>query len=41
MAAEGPSPALGAEMNRLVLLGRVLVVVLFVVVFVMVVKPGT
>jgi uncharacterized membrane protein len=41
MAAEGPSPALGTEMNRLVLLGRVLVLVLFVIVFVMVVKPGT
>ena len=41
IAAEGPSPALGAEMNRLVLIGRVLVLVLFVVVFVMVVKPGT
>ena len=41
LAAEGPSPELGAEVKKLVLLGRVLVLVLFVVVFVMVVKPGT
>ena len=41
MAAEGPSPALGTEVNRLVLLARVLILVLFVIVFVMVVKPGT
>jgi uncharacterized membrane protein len=41
MAAEGPSPALGAEVNRLVLLARLLILVLFVIVFVMVVKPGT
>jgi hypothetical protein len=41
MAAEGPSPELGAEMTRLVWLARLLVLVLFVVVFVMVVKPGT
>lgn len=41
MAAEGPSPELGAELNRLVLLARILVLVLFVVVLVMVVKPGT
>jgi len=41
MAAEGPSPALGAEMGRLMLLARVLILVLFAVVFVMVVKPGT
>jgi uncharacterized membrane protein len=39
MAAEGPSPELGAAMNRLVLLSRVLILVLFAVVFVMVVKP--
>jgi uncharacterized membrane protein len=41
MAAEGPSPALGAEVGRLVLLGRLLILVLFAIVFVMVVKPGT
>ena len=41
LAAEGPSPELGAEVRRLVLLGRVLTFVLFVIVLVMVVKPGT
>jgi uncharacterized membrane protein len=41
IAAEGPSPELGAEVNRLVLLARVLIFVLFAIVFVMVVKPGT
>jgi uncharacterized membrane protein len=41
MAAEGPTPELGAEVNRLVLLARVLILVLFAVVFVMIVKPGT
>jgi uncharacterized membrane protein len=41
MAAEGPSPALGAEVGRLVLLARVMILVLFALVFVMVVKPGT
>ena len=41
MAAEGPSPELGAEVNRLVLLARVLILVLFAIVFVMVVKPGS
>jgi hypothetical protein len=41
MATEGPSPALGAEMNRLILLARALIVVLFLLVLVMVVKPGT
>jgi uncharacterized membrane protein len=41
MAVEGPSPALGAEVNRLALLARVLVLVLFVVVFMMVTKLGT
>jgi uncharacterized membrane protein len=41
MAAEGPSPALGAEVRKLVLLARVLILVLFVIVFVMIVKPGT
>jgi uncharacterized membrane protein len=41
LATEGPSPELGAEVNRLVLIARVLILVLFAVVFVMVVKPGT
>jgi uncharacterized membrane protein len=41
LAAEGPSPELGAEVDRLVLLARVLILVLFAIVFVMVVKPGT
>jgi uncharacterized membrane protein len=41
MATEGPSPALGAEMNRLILIARIVIVVLFVLVFLMVVKPGT
>jgi uncharacterized membrane protein len=40
MAATGPSPELGAEVKRLVLLARVLILVLFAIVFVMVVKPG-
>jgi uncharacterized membrane protein len=41
MAAEVPSPELGAEVNRLVLLARFLILVLFAIVFLMVVKPGT
>jgi uncharacterized membrane protein len=41
MATEGPSPELGAEMSRLILLARILILVLFAVIFVMVVKPGT
>jgi hypothetical protein len=41
IAAEGPSPALGAEVNRLVLLARLLILVLFAIVFLMVVKLGT
>ena len=41
MAAEGPSPALVARVDRLVLVGRLLVLVLFLVVLLMVVKPGT
>jgi len=41
LATEGPSPALGAEMNRLILVARVVILALFVVLFVMVVKPGT
>ncbi len=40
MATEGPSPELGAEMTRLVLLARILILVLFAIIFVMVVKPG-
>ena len=40
MASEGPSPELGAEVRRLVVLARVLILVLFAIVFVMVVKPG-
>src|SRR5262245_62620377 len=41
LATEGPSPELGAEVRKLALLARVLIFVLFVIVFVMVVKPGT
>jgi hypothetical protein len=41
MATEGPSPALVAEVNRIVLIARGLIVVLFVIVFVMVAKLGT
>ena len=41
MAMDGPSPALGAEMGRLIMLARVLILVLFAILFVMVVKPGT
>ena len=41
MATEGPSPALMAQINRVVLLARGLIVVLFVIVFVMVTKLGT
>ncbi|HSI96814.1 MAG TPA: DUF2269 family protein [Gaiellaceae bacterium] len=41
MAAEGPSPELLGRVKRLVLLARVLVLVLFVIVFMMVVKLGT
>lgn len=40
MAAEGPSAELGARVSRLVLLARVLILLLFAIVFVMVVKPG-
>jgi uncharacterized membrane protein len=39
MGTEGPSPELGAQLNRIVLLGRILVLVLFALIFVMVVKP--
>ena len=41
MAAEGPSPALLADVNRLVLLARVVLLILFVLVFMMTVKLGT
>ena len=41
MAMDGPSPALGAEMGRLIMLARILILVLFAILFVMVVKPGT
>jgi uncharacterized membrane protein len=41
IATQGPSPELGAEMNRLILVARVLILVLFAILFVMVVKPGT
>jgi uncharacterized membrane protein len=41
LATEGPSPALMAEVGRLLVLARVLVLVLFVIVFLMTVKPGT
>lgn len=41
IASAGPSPELVGQVNRLVLLARVLILVLFAIVFVMVVKPGT
>jgi uncharacterized membrane protein len=41
MATEGPSPALAAQMSRLVLVARGLVGLLFVIVFLMVTKLGT
>jgi hypothetical protein len=41
IAAEGPSPALLAEMNTLVWIARGLILVLFVIVFMMVAKLGT
>ena len=41
MATDGPSPALAAEMSRLILVARILILVLFAILFVMVVKPGT
>jgi uncharacterized membrane protein len=40
MAAEGPNPEIAAEINRIVLLARVLIVILFVIVFLMVTKLG-
>lgn len=41
MATEGPSPVLLERVRNLVLLSRALILVLFVVVFMMVVKLGT
>ncbi|HSG13857.1 MAG TPA: DUF2269 family protein [Gaiellaceae bacterium] len=41
IAAEGPSPELLARTNRLVVSARVLILVLVIIVFLMVVKPGT
>jgi uncharacterized membrane protein len=41
MAAEGPSPELAAEMNRLVWIARGLLLVAFVIIFMMVAKLGT
>ena len=41
IAAEGPSPALGAEVARLVLIARGLILVLFLITFLMVTKLGT
>lgn len=41
IAAEGPSPALGAEVARLVLIARVLILGLFLITFLMVTKLGT
>jgi hypothetical protein len=41
LATEGPSPALGLHIRNLVWLSRVLLVLLFAVVFMMTVKLGT
>jgi uncharacterized membrane protein len=41
LAAEGPSPELGLRLRNLVWLSRALLGVLFVIVFLMTVKPGT
>ena len=41
VAAEGPSPALLAEMNRLVWIARGLILVAFVIILMMVAKLGT
>jgi hypothetical protein len=41
IAAEGPSPALGAELGRLVLIARGLILVLFAITFLMVTKLGS
>ena len=41
MAVEGPNPEIVAEINRVGLIARVLIVILFVLVFMMVTKLGT
>jgi uncharacterized membrane protein len=41
LSADGPSPQLALRMRNLVWISRVLLVVLVVIVFLMVVKPGT
>ena len=41
LASAGPSPALALRMRNLVWLSRALLAVLFVIVFLMTVKPGT
>lgn len=41
ISAQGPSPALVGRVNRLVLIARIVILVLFVIVLAMVVKPGT
>ena len=41
MAAEGPSPEIAAELNRLVWIARGLLLVAFVIIFMMVTKLGT
>ena len=41
MAAEGPSPEVLGQINRLVLLARIMILVLFAIVFMMVAKIGT
>jgi uncharacterized membrane protein len=41
IGAEGPSPELAAELNRLVWIARGLLLVAFVIIFMMVVKLGT
>ena len=41
LEAEGPSPALGLKLRNLVWISRGLLVVLFLIVFLMTIKPGT
>ena len=41
MATQGPTPELAAQVSRLVLLGRLVLLIFFAIVFVMVVKPGS
>ena len=41
LEAEGPSPALGLKLRNLVWISRGLVVMLFLIVFLMTIKPGT